>query len=775
MKIKDTRRYIAIFVCMFMITSGFGFLAAVAAPQDPVEPNSIPDPIEPRTVDRCVLLEDFTEWKCGFCPARNAAIRALLEGTPGYGYDVVAPIYYHVWWPAGDDPMYAYNPSENAVRANYYGVPAYGVPMTWYDGHNLGQDNAIQAHVDSRLAIPADISITSSGFIDDVLLTGDISVHITAEEDIADTDLVVHFGLWEHNITRFPGGNEPEYPWVMWDMIPTAAGTPIWSSGATAGQSVDITHPFTIESEWNVSLLGMSIWVQSVGSLDVKQAHVEQFDFVNTLPNATLLDNNGQAEDGTWAGTQTVRWIAEDPDEPDEDLNIHVEYSPNNGANWYTIENGVNNNDGECPWDTWMDVDGTEYLLKVTVRDNEPLTTPVSDESDAVFTIDNTPWIDLTVPDGGEMWMGGSAQDIIWDMGDFYDPINALTVNLFYSTNGGGSYPNVIASGLTGFGSNPCTFNWDPIPTIDNNLLRVRAEVVDTHMVANYDDSIGNFEIDSTAPLPATSPYAELTGANDVTIYWTASPSADVDHYEIWFIQNGWDPTGDTYGWLDTAIIPAGTTTYVKSNWGKGSNNGYACQIRTYDTVGHETRTLIQAAKFGRGLGVGPNPSDWWALGSCLVQSDTSLAHVIQGQGFPGAWDYAMAWDAQNQAWISNIPGRPSSLNELTDITNEMGFWLHTTANTRFTTAGYVSDMSIDCYAGWNMVPYPFAQRYLTTNQLELDLLANCPNYVPGSLGIFDYNQPYVIKMPDGTETIPNEEGLWIQVTADTIWTATNY
>jgi hypothetical protein len=104
-----------------------------------------------------------------------------------------------------------------------------------------------------------------------------------------------------------------------------------------------------------------------------------------------------------------------------------------------------------------------------------------------------------------------------------------------------------------------------------------------------------------------------------------------------------------------------------------------------------------------------------------------------------------------------------------------MGFWMHITGNARFATAGYIDNMAIDCYAGWNLVPYPFADRSLNTDQIELDLIANCPNYVPGSLTIRDNGQPYYIRSAASDTITNNEEGLWIQVTADTIWTVLNY
>ncbi len=289
------------------------------------------------------------------------------------------------------------------------------------------------------------------------------------------------------------------------------------------------------------------------------------------------------------------------------------------------------------------------------------------------------------------------------------------------------------------------------------------------------------YEIDLIPPEPATNVHAELTysATDDVTIYWDLSADDgggfnDVDHYEVWFITNGWHSTGDTYAWLDTAVIPSGTTSYVHVNRGADNGFSFCYQLRTYDTAGHETKTLIQAAKYAKSMGVAPNPSRWWLVGSAIVQSSTSIDHVVQGLNLPG--EGLMAWDADNQKWLSNWTARPYSLNDLTDITNEMGFWLKIQPiNTRLCTAGYIANMSIDSHTGWNLVPYPYAERDKNTDDIELDLIANCPNYVPGSLTIFDVNEPYRIRLPASDVISNNEEGLWIEVTADTVWTVINY
>jgi|GEM_PF-717988 len=491
------------------------------------------------------------------------------------------------------------------------------------------------------------------------------------------------------------------------------------------------------------------------------KANVEDY----TPSSVTVLDNNGQGEDGTWSGVETITWSASNIQDPA--LDIRVEYSPNSGADWFTIEDGVDNNDGACLWDTTAVPDGTDNLLRVTATDSYFL--GVTDLSDAEFTIDNMPVVALSSPDGGEIWMGGTSQNIQWVMSDSNGSIENLVVDLYYSTDSGATYPNMIVTGLTGFTANPCSYVWNPIPVIDSNTVRVKVTVTDSFPHTVEDTSQNDFAIDSTAPAPATNARAEIVGSS-VRIHWDASASADIDRYEVYYVMNGWDPTGNSY----TNFLSAGLNTDVL-HIGVGTSNpqSYFYQVRTFDIAGHETRTTIQAAKFGKTLSTFLNPSGWFMLGSPLVQSDTTLNHVLQGQSLPTSWDYAMAWDENADAWTSHLTTRPSSVNDLHDIYNDMGFWLHINANARWTMAGYITDMTIPMKSGWNLVPYSFAARSMSASAIGTHLTANCAGF--DSWEIFDSAADYRLKTPTGTEMLYHGDAIWVHVTFDCDWNVVNY
>jgi hypothetical protein len=379
------------------------------------------------------------------------------------------------------------------------------------------------------------------------------------------------------------------------------------------------------------------------------------------------------------------------------------------------------------------------------------------------------PWVDLTSPDSYMLLAGGASLDITWDMGDERDDVDELTADLHYSTDDGATYPFTIATGLTGFAANPCSYQWDPLPYLDTDQVKVKVTVFDTYGWTDSDESLASFEIDSTAPLPASNVRAELDG-NGVRIYWDPSPSTDVDHYEVLWSMNNWDPTGASY----TNVINAGTNTDVlHATVGIISPNSYFYQVKVYDLLGHETvTTSVQGAKFGSTQSTMANPTGWFLVGSSLVQSDTSIAHVIQGQGLPANMDCLRAYDPV-AGWTINVPTAPGPINTLNALTDEMGFWMHVASNTRFATAGYLADKAMDLEAGWNIVPYPFAQRSMSTAAIDAHLAANCPNY--GGMLIADHSQAYQLKVPGGAENLSHNQGFFVYVTSDTLWTVTNY
>jgi hypothetical protein len=262
------KKHWAVLVIALMAFSALGCLTVGSETPEPGM-NAVP---------KCVMYEQFTNWHCGLCVPSEECYCPLVKDY--YGYDNVAPLYYH--YPSvTDDPAWLYNPLDNLARSIYYGVaflPYMRIDGRWFPAQ--ANETYFKDLIDERLALPANISITASGTLWMNNLTGRVVADFVAVEDVVQTDLIAHFALWENEIPvleRFnqsaPNGVDP-WHWTMWDMMPDAYGTELWTGGTTAGAAVQLTHDFIIEPEWNISNLGISIWVQSNGTKVCEQAYV---------------------------------------------------------------------------------------------------------------------------------------------------------------------------------------------------------------------------------------------------------------------------------------------------------------------------------------------------------------------------------------------------------------------------------------------------------------------------------------------------------------------
>jgi hypothetical protein len=115
----------------------------------------------------------------------------------------------------------------------------------------------------------------------------------------------------------------------------------------------------------------------------------------------------------------------------------------------------------------------------------------------AASFVDNTaPNVTLTSPNGGEDWKAGSTQAITWTA---TDNVGVASVDLAWSSDGGATYPNSIATGLANSGS----YSWQ-VPDAPGSTVRVRALARDaanngTADASNADFTISRWQITASA------------------------------------------------------------------------------------------------------------------------------------------------------------------------------------------------------------------------------------------------------------------------------------
>ena len=137
--------------------------------------------------------------------------------------------------------------------------------------------------------------------------------------------------------------------------------------------------------------------------------------------------------------------------------------------------------------------------------------------SDAV-----APTVTITAPDGGEVWKVGSVHAITWTATD-----NACvaSVDLTYSTDGGATFANVIATGLCNTGSHSWT-----VPNAPTTMARVRATARDGFGNTAADASNASFTIElytitaSAGPNGGISPSGTVSLAPGASQTFTITP-----------------------------------------------------------------------------------------------------------------------------------------------------------------------------------------------------------------------------------------------------------
>jgi hypothetical protein len=227
-----------------------------------------------------------------------------------------------------------------------------------------------------------------------------------------------------------------------------------------------------------------------------------------------------------------------------------------------------------------------------TGSDN-PLTV-VMDASKAitgVFVDTAPPQVTLTSPNGGEVWSYTSKENhpITWTA---TDNVGVTTVDLAFSTDGGATFPNVIATDLPNTGS----YDWT-IPSAPTVTARVRATAHDAAAHSTSDESDADFTIDVPAAAVADVLLApgEILGVYPNPTYAGASilyrvpqaTSVDVNVFDV---------TGQLVRKIASGAFPGGARMV---NWDGRDESGKQTPAGIYlvrlaaGSGAHETKRLV--------------------------------------------------------------------------------------------------------------------------------------------------------------------------------------
>ena len=190
-----------------------------------------------------------------------------------------------------------------------------------------------------------------------------------------------------------------------------------------------------------------------------------------TDPSASISINSGDTYTDTTSVTLSLTYS-------DSGSGVDECRYKNSGGSWTSWQTCT-------PTKSWTLTtgDGTKTVY-YQVRDRAGNIRQVYDS----IVLDTTkPSVTVNSPNGGEIWDVGTTQDIIWTA---TDNVGVTSIDIYYSTNGGSTYPYTIATGEPNDG----TYSWT-IPDTHSTTCRVKVVAHDAAGNTGEDASDANFEI----------------------------------------------------------------------------------------------------------------------------------------------------------------------------------------------------------------------------------------------------------------------------------------
>ncbi len=301
-----------------------------------------------------------------------------------------------------------------------------------------------------------------------------------------------------------------------------------------------------------------------------------------TIPISTPYKLTGSSSDPDGTGSHTFTWEQFDlgpsgiPLETDvtgplvrsfEGTSDPVRYIPR-------LSDVISNGGVSTTWEKLSSV-SRDINFQLTVRDNDVSGGQTS--SDAMLvTVDGSagPFI-MSSPNTSVTWNVGTEQTVTWNVGQSTNSaINCQTVNINLSTDGGLTYPILLACNTPNDGTEPVV-----IPDNVGAANRIMVEAADNIF---YDISDVDFSITNPAPTFVLQKDNQCTTTavctnGNVDIDFNFSVTSGFNEMTTFSASNL--PTGVIAGFTPTTLNVNGTTTLNLSTFGTVSSGNYTIMV----------------------------------------------------------------------------------------------------------------------------------------------------------------------------------------------------
>jgi len=322
--------------------------------------------------------------------------------------------------------------------------------------------------------------------------------------------------------------------------------------------------------------------------------------FTIVQPGTVAVTSPNGGESWTASSSHNITWTYSGV------TNVTLLYSTNNGGGWTQITASTAASSGSYSW-TVPNVSSATCLVKITDTANATVT----DQSNAVFTIVQPGTVAVISPNGGETWTTGSSRTITWTSS------NVTNIKIEYSTNGGSSWTQIIAS--TAASANSYSWTVPNVSSSTNCLVRI----TDTANASVTDQSNAVFTIQAAATVRLTAPVGGevWSGGTAQTITWTSSGVTTVRIEYSRDLGSTWTPI------ISNASALSGTYSWTVPGLSSAS-----CLVRITDTA-NNTVTGMSGNSFSI---VSPEielSSNTLAFGDVDVSTSRALTFMISNSG----------------------------------------------------------------------------------------------------------------------------------------------
>ncbi|MDD5477084.1 MAG: hypothetical protein PHG87_02590, partial [Candidatus Omnitrophica bacterium] len=364
---------------------------------------------------------------------------------------------------------------------------------------------------------------------------------------------------------------------------------------------------------WTVPVAGLStqarvkIVSDQSADLQVSNTSPANFNIVNSIkvtsPDAgTEVWLVGESHNITWTIGGSI-------------ANVKIEYSTDGGTTYPAGNTIIASTSAASLSYAWTIPDAISDTCKVRISD--VLNPGINNQSTNNFKIKGK--ITVTAPNGGEVYPVASSQIITWQK---YGTLG--NVNIKYSTDGGVTFPNTIASGISASALN---YTWNPIPDNISSTAKVRVELISDPSNV-FGVSTANFAIKGSLTLTAPTGGQSFSVGATTTITWTKQGT--IGNVQLIYSTDG----GTTYPIANTIVSGLDPVTGTPYNWTIPDAIGTQLRVKVClvsDSTVYSTSTSNFSIKGSLTI-TSPSGVEKWGVGTSQpitwIRNGASLGNV---------------------------------------------------------------------------------------------------------------------------------------------------